>query len=88
MIPAVVVSVFAFVAVFALMTVRPMPWRMRVSMSVPHFYFGCIYAWASFTPLDAITRTEAIRIGLLLIFLGIIMNSVLARWQWAKKRKQ
>jgi len=76
-IPAWVVSALAFLAAISIASVRPMPWRIRLSMISPLMYFGVIYAWASLTPLDTVTRVELIRIGMVLIFIPIIINSLM-----------
>jgi hypothetical protein len=86
LIPAWMVSLFAFLTAWALWLVRPMPLRIRVSLMIPFVYFGLLYLWVQSVPMAVAMRTELVRIGNLLIFLSIISNSAIVRWKWSKRR--
>jgi hypothetical protein len=85
-IPAWLVSVMAFLAAWSLWLVRPMPRLIRISIIVPFVYFGFLYLLVQMIPFDQQVRTELIRGGLLLVFLSIITNSLLVRFEWRKHR--
>lgn len=87
LIPAWCVSALAFLAAWALWLVRPMPRLVRISLITPLVYFAALYLWVSLSPLAALTRTELVRLGMVLIFVSIILNAILVRWQWWKRGK-
>jgi hypothetical protein len=85
-VPAWLVSVMAFLAAWSLWLVRPMPWRIRISIIAPLLYLGVLYLLVQVAPFDQQIRTELIRAGLILVFVPIIANSLLVRRQWRKER--
>ena len=85
-IPPWVVSALALLAAIAIGTVRPMPWRMRISIILPIVYFAVEYAWFSFVPVSAEIRVDLTRLGLVLIFASMIGNAMLFFWQWRRTR--
>lgn len=87
LIPAWLVSALAILAAWALWLVRPMPRLIRISLIVPLVYFGGLYLWVQVLPFGSALRTDLISLGLLLIFLPIIANSILVRWQWHRERR-
>ncbi len=80
-----VVSVMAFAAAWSLWLVRPMPRLIRISMIVPMVYFGGLYLWVQWLPFQVTTRTDLVRLGLLMIFVAIIANSLSVRLIWLKR---
>ncbi len=86
-IPAWLISALAFLAALSLWTVRPIPWLVRLSIITPLAYFGFVYLWAASTPLDAVTRTVFIRLGLAILFVPIIVNSLVVGFSWVKGKR-
>jgi hypothetical protein len=85
-IPPWVVSILAIMAAIAIYTLRPMPWRMRISIILPIVYFAVEYAWFAFVPVSAQIRVDLTRLGLVLIFSSMIGNAMLFYWQWHRTR--
>ena len=78
LLPAWVISALAFMAAGALWLVRPMPKYIRLSIIVPLVYFGVLYLAIHVIP-ETISgmRIELARLGMALILLPIIINSVI-----------
>ena len=87
MIPAWVVSALAFMAALALWTVRPMPLNIRISVIAPLVYFGGLYLFLQTIPSGTEIYKDLVRLGLILIFFPIIVNSVIVRRAWNKNRQ-
>lgn len=87
LIPAWLISALAFLAAWALWLVRPMPRLVRVSVIVTLLYFGVLYLWVHILPFSSVTRIELARMGLIMIFISIISNSLLVRWKWCQEKQ-
>jgi hypothetical protein len=75
-VPAWLVSVMALVASFSLLLVRPMPFRIRISIIVPFLSFALLYFWVQAYPEVSISRINLVRINLLIVFGSIVWNSL------------
>jgi hypothetical protein len=85
-IPAWLVSVSAFVSAWTLWLVRPMPLRIRISIIAPLVYLGALYLIFTFITLSEPVKATFVRLGLMIIFIPIIANSIVVRLQWRKGR--
>ena len=88
LIPPEAVSALAFMAAAALCSVRAMPWRLRLSLTLPILYFAAEYLYFSIIPISAEIRTLFTRIGLLLIFGSIVFNAALINWKWRREQRK
>lgn len=86
-IPPWLVSALAFCAALAVGSLRPMPWRIRLSLALPILYFAFEYLWFAASDIPAQTRIDLTRLGLLLIFGSICINAALLFWKRQKDRK-
>ena len=86
LLPAWSISALALIAAGAVWLVRPMPKYIRLSIIVPLAYFGGLYLLINALP-DSVEglKFELTNLGLALIFLPIIINSVIARIEYIRR---
>lgn len=87
MIPSWLVSLLAFLAAWSLWLVRPMPRLVRISLVVPLLYTAIAYAVFSGLVIDHGLRVDITRIGSILIYLSIVVNSLVVRLAWFRRGK-
>lgn len=88
MIPYWFISMLAFVAAGCLWLVRPLPWLVRISIIVPILYVAILYGiLANVSALDHSLRVDITRLGIVMLMISIIVNSIMVRIAWWKGGK-
>ena len=65
-----------------------MPRLVRISLIVPIMYTALAYGLISVLPFDGSMRMDIIRVGVILIFISIIANSIMTRIAWCRRGKK
>jgi len=71
------VAISEVLAVLSLATVRAMPWRLRLTLAIPHVFIAFIY----FYPMANADRMPLLRGALIAAGLSITAVSLLSTWQ-------
>lgn len=85
-VPAWLVALLVFSAAVTLWSVRPMPRMIRISLIAPLLYLASLFVYFQFSALSASERVDFSRVGICLVAIAIIVNGVVIRYAWSKRR--